>query len=358
VLRADFAKLLGGFQLQVSLEAEPASTLVLVGESGSGKTTVLRLLAGLLEPDSGHLALDGTTWFDAASGIDLPGWRRPVGYVAQDYALFPHLSVFDNVAFGCRARGDSVDTTRRRVGGVLERFRLGELAARRPADLSGGQQQRVAVARALILEPRLLLLDEPLSALDLRTRREVRQELRQLLAEVTCISVLVTHSPVEAMVFGDRVAVLERGRAAQVGTREDLLRHPRSPHIAEFMGVNLIRGVVASRDGSGLAQLRTSDGDLFVVDPGEAESEVFVSISPREITLHLEAPGGSAQNVFAGPVKEIIPEPPDGLRVRVALGTHPPLVAEVTRPAVDALGLREGLVVHAAFKASGVVPYK
>lgn len=358
MLRADLTRRLGAFQLQVSLEAEPASTLVLVGESGSGKTTVLRLLAGLLEPDEGRLILGGSTWFDSATGETLPGWRRPVGYVAQDYALFPHLSVFENVAFGCRAMGESSGSTRRRVDGILARFGLGGLASRRPADLSGGQQQRVALARALILEPALLLLDEPLSALDLKTRREVRQELRRLLSELTCISVLVTHNPVEALVFGDRVAVLEAGRASQVGTRDDLLRHPRSSHIAEFMGVNLIHGVVASRDGSGLARLKTADGDLFVVDPGELESEVFVSISPREITLHLAAPGGSAQNVFVGPVREIIPEPPDGLRVRVALGTHPPLVAEVTRPAIEALGLREGVTVYAAFKATGVLPYR
>ena len=358
MLRADFSRRLGAFHLQVSLEAEPASTLVLVGESGSGKTTVLRLLAGLVEPDEGRITLGDSTWLDTARGEVLPGFRRPVGYVAQDYALFPHLSVFDNVAFGCRAIGEDSRSTRRRVDGILDRFRLGALASRRPADLSGGQQQRVAVARALILEPRLLLLDEPLSALDLKTRREMRQELRRLLPELTCISVLVTHNPVEALVFGDRVVVLEEGRSSQAGTRADLLRHPRSSHIAEFMGVNLIQGLVASRDGSGLARLRTPDGDLFVVDPGEEESEVFVSISPREITLHLEAPDGSAQNVFAGPVKEIIPEPPDGLRVRVALGTHPPLVAEVTRSAIEALGLREGVMVYAAFKATGVVPYR
>jgi molybdate transport system ATP-binding protein len=358
VLRADLARRFGDFQLQVSLEAAPVSTLVLVGESGSGKTTVLRLLAGLLDPHQGHISLEGHTWFDAVQGTALPGWRRPVGYVAQDYALFPHLSVFDNVAFGCRARGESSRSTRERVGNIMERFRLTSLGSRRPADLSGGQQQRVAVARALVLEPKLLLLDEPLSALDVKTRREVRQELRQLLSELTCITVLVTHHPVEALVFGDRVTVMAQGRAEQAGTRDDLLCRPRSPHIAEFMGVNLIRGVVGTRDGSGLARLLTAEGEIVVVDPGEAGAEMFVSISPREITLHREAPGGSAQNVFAGRVKELIPEPPDGRRVRVALGTHPPLVAEVTRPAVEALGLGAGVMVYAAFKASGVIPYK
>jgi molybdate transport system ATP-binding protein len=358
VLRADLAKRRGKFNLQVFLEAEAASTLVLVGESGSGKTTVLRLLAGLLDPDGGQVMVEGNTWFDSASKAVLPAWRRPVGYVAQDYALFPHLSVFDNVAFGLRALGVSRGSIRARVGGVLERFRINGLAAHRPGELSGGQQQRVALARALVLEPRLLLLDEPLAALDQKTRREVRQELRHLLSDLTSVTVLVTHNPVEALVFGDRVAVMENGKAEQVGSREDLLRHPRSSHIAEFMGVNLVQGVIASRDGSGLARLNTADGELFVVDPGELEAEVFVSISPREITLHREPPGGSAQNVFIGPVKEIIPEPPNGFRVRVALGTHPPLVAEVTRPAVEALGLREGMMIYAAFKATGVVPYR
>jgi molybdate transport system ATP-binding protein len=234
---------------------------------------------------------------------------------------------------------------------------LAELAKRRPQQLSGGQQQRVALARALVLEPKLLLLDEPLSALDLQTRREIRSELRQILAGLPCITIYVTHNPVEAMVFGDRVLVLDRGRAEQSGSRDDLLRHPRSPLIAEFMGVNLFQGRVIGRDSVGLARLSTDDGELVVVDPG-GEDTVFVTINPREITLHTERPAGSAQNVLRGQVEEILPEPPFGERVRVALTTHPPLVAEVTRSAVETLGIREGVTMYAAFKATGVIPYR
>lgn len=358
MLAAELVKQVDGFSLRVSLEAEAASTLVLVGESGAGKTTVLRLLAGLLQPDGGRIAVESAVWFDSTRGELLPAWRRPVGYVAQDYALFPHLSVLENVAFGLRATGQTAAARARLVSAMLERLGIAALRSRRPSQLSGGQQQRVALARALVLEPRLLLLDEPLAALDLQTRKEVRQQLRQLLAELTCVTVLVTHSPVEALVFGDRVLVLEKGRGEQIGSREDLLLRPRSAYVADFMGVNLFQGVIAGRSDAGLARLRTADGEITVVDPGELESELFASVSPREITLYLEPPGGSAQNVFAGPVRELIPEPPHGERVRVSLGTRPPLVAEITRSAVEGLGLRGGVVVYAAFKASGVVPYR
>jgi molybdate transport system ATP-binding protein len=232
---------------------------------------------------------------------------------------------------------------------------IGDLAGRPIAGLSGGQQQRVALARALVLDPDILLLDEPLSALDLRTRRGVRNELRRLLRQLPCVTLYVTHNPVEAMFFGERIAVLERGRITQVGTRDDLLRHPRSIHVAELVGTNLLYGT-AGRASGGVAEVRTVDGVLLVTE-GATEGEVFVTVSPREITIYREPPDGSAQNLFKGAILELVPEPPDGERVRVALGTTPPLVAEVTREAVQALGLREGLEVHAGFKATGVRTY-
>ncbi len=220
-------------------------------------------------------------------------------------------------------------------------------ALRRPSELSGGQQQRVALARALAPEPRLLLLDEPLSALDLGTRQAVRGELRALLARLACATVLVTHSPLDAMVFGDAIAVIEDGALTQVGVRDELLRHPRSPYVATLLGVNLFQGTVAGREPGGVAHVRTADGALAVADPG-ADGQVFVVVNPQEIILSLEPPAGSAQNVFRGAVIEIVPEPPAGDRVRVALGTNPPLVAEVTShvrgrawPAAGARGVRE-----------------
>ena len=357
MLAATLAKRLGGFALAATLEVEAGATLVLVGESGAGKTTLLRLLAGLVEADEGRIALDGEVWLDRAAGVSLPAWRREVGYLAQDYALFPHLSVRANVGFGLRARGLHGRLVQDRVEAALGGLGLAELAARRPDQLSGGQRQRVALARALVLEPRLLLLDEPLSALDLQTRRAVRGELKRTLSGLTCATLYVTHSPVEAIAFGDRIAVLEAGRITQAGAPEELLRRPRSPYVAEFMGVNLFQGTVGARDESGLARIRTPFGSVVAVDPGEP-GEVLVALNPREVTLHLAPPAGSAQNVFSGRIVELVPEPPFGERIRVALDSTPPLVAEVTRHAVESLGLREGLEVHAAFKATGLVPYR
>ncbi len=356
MLEVDVAKRFGEFQFELILGIPSGETLVVVGESGAGKTTLLRLIAGLERPDRGRISVGPVPYFDSAIAADIPPWRRSIGYVSQDYALFPHFSVFENVAFGLRAGGRGANEVRNRVAGVLERLRIADLASRRPRELSGGQQQRVALARALVLEPEVLLLDEPLSALDLRTRQSVRGELKRLLAEQTCVTLYVTHHPLEAMVFGDRIAALEAGRLTQIGTREDLLRRPRSPYVAAFLGINLFFGSIAGRE-NGVARVRIEHGELSVVDPGGDEDVVAV-VNPSDISLFRDAPGGSAQNCFAGLIAELIPEPPNGERVRVALHTSPPLVAEVTDNAVERLGLREGLHVHASFKATGVEVFR
>jgi molybdate transport system ATP-binding protein len=357
VLRATVARTLGEFSLECSLEVPPASTLVLVGESGSGKTTLLRLLAGLETPDRGSIALDGRTLFDERAGVSVPPWQRDVALVFQEYALFPHLSVSENVAFGLKARGASGTSAARRVAASLERLGFADLAGRRPMSLSGGQQQRVALARALALEPKLLLLDEPLAALDQQTRRAVRVELARLLTALPCATIYVTHSPTEALLFGDEVAVIEGGRIDQRGTREDMLRHPRSAYVAEFMGVNLFRGRIVARESDGLARVSTAAGEVAVIDhePGD---DVFVVVHPREITLHLGAVEGSARNQYRGVIAEVVAEPPFGERYRVALDSRPPLVAEVTRQAVESMRLRPGLEVVAAFKATGAFTYR
>jgi molybdate transport system ATP-binding protein len=231
-----------------------------------------------------------------------------------------------------------------------------ELAGRMPHQLSGGQQQRAALARALVLSPRLLLLDEPLSSLDLQTRRVVRVELRALLKRLPCITVYVTHSPVEALVFGDHLVVMDGGRVSQAGSREELLRSPRSPFVAELVGTNLFVGRRVEAAPSAVATIRTPDG-VFAVDESNRVGSAYLTVSPREITLFRAPPAGSAQNVFAGTVLELIPEPPGGERMRVVLGTRPVLVAEVTREAVAELSLTEGTAVYASFKATGVHVY-
>jgi molybdate transport system ATP-binding protein len=345
----------GEFELELALQARGGSTTVIVGESGAGKTSVLRLAAGLDRPVTGRIVLDGEVYADTAADIHVPPWRRSVGYVSQDYALFPHLSVAENVAFGLRAAGVRSGEIRTRVARVLERTGIAELARRKPSTLSGGQQQRAALARALVLDPRLLLLDEPLAALDLQTRRQVRGELRRLLRELETTTLYVTHSPIEALLFGDHIVVLEGGRISQVGDRDELLRHPRSRYVAELVGTNFFAGRATATDVA--ATVRTADGDL-AISRAEDPADLFVTVNPRDITLHTQRPEGSAQNVFAGPILELAPEPPGGERVRVVLGTRPPLVAEVTREAVASLGLAEGITVHASFKATGIRAYR
>ncbi len=353
MLNIQVAKRLGAFELEAALAVDDHSIMVLVGESGSGKTTLLRMVAGLVQPDRGRIEVDGVVWFDDSRGESLPASERAVGYVAQDYALFPHLTAAENVAFGLRAQGIPARGVGPRVAAALERLGIAALAQRRPHGLSGGQQQRVAIARAIVLDPLLLLLDEPLSALDVQTRRTIRSELRRLLAELPCTTLYVTHSPAEALAFGEAITVLEAGRISQSGTREDLMRHPRSPYVAEFLGVNFFKGSVSTGVAGG-PRIALPQGELVIADAG-AEGEVAVVVHPREITLALEMPSGTARNVFAGAIEELVPEPPAGEVVRVSLATTPPLIAEVTRQAVEALGLKPGMKVFASFKAAGVV---
>lgn len=354
MLSVQVDKQLGAFRLEAAMAVGDRSVMVLVGESGSGKTTLLRLLAGLMHPDHGRIEVDGVCWFDSSTGVSMPAMDRAVGYVPQDYALFPHLTVAENVAFGLRAQGLAASTNTARAAAALDRLGMAAFASRRPLELSGGQQQRVTIARAIVLEPRLLLLDEPLSALDVQTRRAIRGELRRLLAELPCMTFYVTHSPAEALAFGEQITVLEAGRVTQSGTREDLMRHPRSAYVAEFLGVNFFRGSFATNFVEGRAQLALPQGVLAIAKDG-FQGEVSAVVHPREITLALERPAGTARNVFAGTIEELVPEPPSGELVRVSLKTNPPLIAEVTRQAVDDLKLRPGMQVFASFKAAGII---
>jgi molybdate transport system ATP-binding protein len=359
VLATSFVSRRGTLELDVAFTAKPGATTVLVGESGAGKTSTLRILAGLDLPDRGRLTLDEEVWLDSETGRCLAPWERDVGYVPQDYAVFPHLSVAENIGFGLREQRLTSATIRERVQAAMDQTGIGRLGNRRPHQLSGGQQQRVALARALAVQPRLLLLDEPLSALDLKARREVRTELRLILRRLSCVTVYVTHSPVEALLFGDQIVVLHHGRVSQLGSQDELLRYPRSRYVAELMGTNLFEGTLIPAGTTGDSIVHTAEGSLsLAAEPGSGD--VFALVDPTDITVYREPPraGASAQNLFAGAILEVVPQPPAGDRVRVVLGTDPALVAEVTRDAVSALALREGDQIFASFKATGVRVYR
>jgi molybdate transport system ATP-binding protein len=335
-LRLDLDHGLRSFRLELALEVG-AETVALVGPSGAGKTSVLRAVAGLLRPERGVVSVGAETWLDRSRGIDLPPERRRVGLVFQEYALFPHLDVRGNVAFGAQDRNVVAD--------LLERLRIGHLAGALPADLSGGERQRVALARALARTPDVLLLDEPLSALDAYTRRTVRAELHELLAELGMPTLLVTHDFEDAATLADRVGVLVEGRVLQLGTPQDLVGAPTDPFVASFTGANLLHGV--ARPGrNGLTEVALdAGGTVWTSDPGDGR--VAVAVYPWEISLSRETPDDSAVNHLRAPVVSVVSL---GNRVRVRVG---PLTAEVTESSATRLALAEGDVVVASFKATG-----
>ncbi|MCZ7526718.1 MAG: ABC transporter permease [Acidimicrobiia bacterium] len=345
-LRADLRVALGAFDLQVELRVAPGELVVVVGPNGSGKSTLLRCLAGLLPIDDGAIVLDGRALDDPRAGVLVPPDRREVGVVFQDGLLFPHLDAAENVAFGLRARGVPRRRARARAGEWLGRVGLAGLDHRRPGQLSGGQAQRVALARALAPEPRLLLLDEPLAALDATTRVEVRRELRRVLTAAGGPRVLVTHDPLDALALADRIVVLEGGRVVQAGTPADVRSRPRSRYVADLVGVNL---VAARREGDELVV--RGGGRIRAAELPPGATEVLVVVHPRAVALHAERPSGSPRNVWEATVVELDDE---GERVRVGLSGAVPLVAEVTPAAVRELELVPGRRVWASVKATEV----
>ena len=321
-----------GLELELTVAER---TLALVGPSGAGKTSVLRAIAGLLRPDEGRIALEDETWLDTARGVDVPPERRRVGLVFQEYALFPHLTVRANVGYGGRGHVDE----------LLERFGISGLAEAKPASLSGGERQRVALARALAREPAVLLLDEPLAALDAYTRAHVRAELRQLFETLALPTLLVTHDFEDAAALADRVGVLVNGRVLQLGSPSELVAAPADAFVASFTGANLLRGV-ASEGPDGLTAVALEAGfTAFSVDA--ASGPVALAVHPWEVSVAREAPDDSAMNHFRAPITSLVPL---GNRVRVGIGV---LTAEVTAQSADRLALRVGDVVVASFKATG-----
>jgi len=347
-LAASVRLILGSLELDVELEVATGELVVLLGPNGAGKTTLLRALAGLLPLAAGRVVLDGQVLEDPAAGVRVPAERRPVGVVFQDHLLFPHLSALDNVAFGLRARGRPRAQARATAAGWLARMGLDGAAAVRPRALSGGQAQRVALARTLATEPRLLLLDEPLAALDAATRVELRRELRRHLASFEGTRLLVTHDHLEAVTLADRLVVIERGRVTQTGTPAEVNARPRSAYVADLVGVNLFRGRAHGH------QVRL-EGGAELVAADRAAGQVFAAVHPRAVALHRTPPEGSPRNVWAGTVAAV--EPAGGDRVRVTLAGDLPVVAEVTQAAVVALALADGGPVWASVKATEISVY-
>jgi molybdate transport system ATP-binding protein len=338
---------LGVFELDASLTVGDGEVVALLGPNGAGKTTLLRALAGLQPIDAGRIELAGHALEDPAAGIRLPTASRAVGVVFQDHLLFPHLSVRDNVAFGPRSRGTTAGVAREQAMAGLRRVGLEDRAAARPRELSGGQAQRVALARALVTDPAMLLLDEPLAALDVETRHQVRTELRRHLADFPGPVVLVTHDPVEAITMADRLVVVEQGRVVQDGTPAEVTSRPRSAWIAELVGLNLLHGRAQGTEvevAPGVT-LRTAEPTTGAVD---------LVVHPRAIALHRSAPGGSPRNVFHLDVEALDVR---GDHVRVTLVGDVRLVAEVTPGAAAELDLAGGGRVYAAIKAVEVETY-
>jgi molybdate transport system ATP-binding protein len=335
----------GTFMVEAAFTAG-AGTVALLGPNGAGKSTLVGAIAGLRAPDRGRIVLEGRVLDDEAGGVHVPPEDRRVGVVFQDRLLFPHLSALDNVAFPLRATGTARADARERAARQLARTAPDVRPGARPAGLSGGEQQRVALARTLVTEPRLLLLDEPLAALDVAARIAVRRILREVVAAFEGPCVLVTHDPVDALTLAGRVVVLEDGHVTQAGTPDELRRAPRSAYTAALVGTNLFRGRVESLE-PGVGTLLAGDGEILVPWTGAASDEVIALLDPVDVALHLQRPEGSPRNVIEGRVAEIVI---DGARARVRVDGHPPLVAEVTPGSVERLGLREGDPVWASFK--------
>jgi molybdate transport system ATP-binding protein len=335
------------FCVEMRLSIPPGKTVALLGPNGAGKSTVVTALAGLMPVTSGRISLNGAVLDEPAAGVFVPAEDRRIGVVFQDYLLFPHLSVLENVSFGLRSRRVPHDEGAARSRRWLARLGLAELERRKPADLSGGQAQRVALARALVIDPDLLLLDEPLAALDVATRRQVRRDLRHQLSGFGGVRVLVTHDPVDAYALADRVAIVDGGSIVQTGTVAEITAHPRSRYVAELVGTNLIEGHL---DGSVLV----AKGGVEVAVVADFDGPAFAIVRPQSITLARVAAATSARNTFRGIVDDV-----DRIGDRVRVGVAGPLhlTAEITVAALDGLGLRPGDEVTASLKATDIETY-
>lgn len=347
MLHVELTHAVGDIELDIRFDVPPGRCLALAGPSGAGKTTILRMLAGTARPARGRIANAGDVWVDTSSGVCWPPERRRCGYVFQDYALFPHLSAWRNVAYGLRSAQSS--GRRQAALELLERFGLKDRADARPATLSGGERQRVALARALAPRPNVLLLDEPLSALDARTRSSAARELTSTLRSLEVPVVLVTHEFSEASLLGDEISVVDQGRVIQCGTATELAASPATAFVADFTGAVVLTGT--ARAAAGELTIVDLDGGGIASSTDSGSGRVALSVYPWEITVsraHATVEE-SAQNHLRARISSVTTV---GNRVRLGLSAGQPLVAEVTGNALADLDLAVGREVTATWKAT------
>ncbi|MET8151350.1 ABC transporter ATP-binding protein [Actinoplanes sp. NPDC049668] len=337
----------GTFRLDIELRIAAGEVVALLGPNGAGKTTALRALAGLEALTAGHVRLAGHDLDRPDTRRWTPTERRPIGVVFQDYLLFPHLTALDNVAFGPRRHGTDRRRAREQAADWLARVGLTEHAARKPRQLSGGQAQRVALARALAVHPALLLLDEPLAALDARTRLDTRAELHRHLAEHPGATLLVTHDPLDALVLADRLVIIENGRLVQEGDAATITARPRTDYVARLVGLNLYRG---HADGH---TVRVGDG-FTLTTTDRLDGDAFVAFPPTAVALHPHRPEGSPRNTWPATITGVQRH---GDNLRVQLDGPIIVAADITPAAAAHLHIAPGQTVWAAVKATETHAY-
>ena len=347
-LELDIAVERGGLVVRMALAVAPGTVAAIIGPNGAGKSTIVDAIAGLTGVDEGHIRLGSELLADSHQGLHVPARARRIGVVFQDRVLFPHLTALENVSFGLTARGMPREAARSRAATLLAEWGLDHVAGRPADELSGGEAQRVAVIRALAIEPRALLLDEPFAAVDAAARVDLRRTIADQVGRFAGPVVLVTHDPTEAYMLADEVCVLEAGRVTQQGTPDDIRLRPASPYAADFAGVNLVSGIC--RDGVvevGAHRLRVADTTI--------RGAVVAAIQPSAIAVYRQEPGGSPRNSWSTKIDAVESL---GDRVRLHVGAPLPLTVEVTPGAVEALSLAPGIEVWLSVKATeiGVQP--
>jgi molybdate transport system ATP-binding protein len=347
MLDANIQLQLSRLNLNIAFTVAAGEVVALLGPNGSGKSTILRALMGLLPLSGGRVALDGTVLEDPAEKVKVAPENRPIGLMFQDYLLFPHMTAVENVAFGLRAKGTDKKAARERASQTMARLGLDGLAEAKPGAMSGGQQQRVAMARALVTDPKLLLLDEPLAALDVSTKTDVRRLLRQVLRQSSAANVLVTHDLLDAVALGDRMVVIQDGKIAQTGTPAEVTARPKSRYVADLVGVNLLRG--------------TADGTVLELDGGgqlscatPAAGPVLAVVAPSRVSVFRQRPERPEENIWPGQISAVDLM---GDRVRVRIDGTPAITAEVPPAAVDVLKLDDGGELWACVDSSAITVY-